>query len=304
MRRLVFNPWSIAAVGFLAMAQLPAHKGIQAAAAEKPAAGITLPLKTGSVRFAVIGDSGSGDAAETQVALQMEKTRRLSNFDFVLMVGDNLYGGSSPGDYEQRFGKPFKPLLDRGVKFYAALGNHDNTNETGYAPFNMGGNRYYSFRKADVQFFVLDSNYLDGPQIDWLKGELEKSTAAWKIAYLHHPLYSSGKRHGSDMDLRTVLEPILKNYGVQVVLQGHDHVYERVKAQGGIVYFVVGNSGQLRSGGLGMNGIKEAGFDTDRCFMVVEISGDELYFQTISRAGETVDSGAIKRTAGGIASAP
>lgn len=282
MRRLAGMAW--AAIAAMSLGQ------------DKQAAPAGLPLQGNSVRFAVIGDSGSGDAAEAQIGDQMNKSRQTVNFDFVLMVGDNLYGGSAPRDYEQRFAHPFKPLLDAGVKFYAALGNHDNTNEVSYAPFNMGGNRYYTFSRGDIQFFVLDSNYMDPAQLNWIKNELQKSAARWKIVYFHHPLYSSGKAHGSDMDLRTVLEPILKSHGVNAVFQGHDHVYERVIAQGGVAYFVVGNSGKLRAGGLGANGIKAAGFDSDRCFMVVEIAGDDFYFQTISRTGETVDSGVIKRT--------
>ena len=84
-------------------------------------AAATLPLTPNSVRFAVIGDSGSGDSAEYQIGQQMAKMKQIARFDFVVMVGDNLYGGSAPGDYEQRFARPFKLLLDDGVKFYAAL---------------------------------------------------------------------------------------------------------------------------------------------------------------------------------------
>lgn len=300
MRRLILITLSAAALISIA-AHSWAAKNPKSSGISQPA--ITLPLKPNSLRFAVIGDSGSGDTAEAQIAQQMASIRAQAKFDFVLTVGDNLYGGSSPSDYELRFSKPFKPLLDQGVKFYAALGNHDNTNEISYAPFHMNGSRYYTFQEQDAQFFVLDSNYLDSPQIEWLKNELQKSTAPWKIAYFHHPLYSSGKRHGSDMDLRTVLEPILQTYRVNVVLQGHDHIYERIRAQGGIVYFVIGNSGQLRTGGIATNGIKAAGFDSDQCFMLAEIVGDEFYFQAISRAGDTVDSGVFKRSSATSAAA-
>lgn len=296
MRRLTLTTISAAALILIAAAYSSAAKNPKSSGISQPF--VTLPLKPNSLRFAVIGDSGSGDTAETQIAQQMAAIRVQVKFDFVLTVGDNLYGGSSPSDYELRFSKPFKPLLDQGVKFYAALGNHDNTNEISYAPFNMNGNRYYTFQKGEAQFFVLDSNYFDSPQIEWLKNELKTSTASWKIAYFHHPLYSSGKRHGSDIDLRTVLEPILQTYRVNIVLQGHDHIYERIRAQGGIVYFVIGSSGQLRTGGIATNGIKAAGFDSDQCFMLAEIAGDEFYFQAISRAGDTVDSGVFKRSSG------
>jgi 3',5'-cyclic AMP phosphodiesterase CpdA len=210
------------------------------------------------------------------------------------MLGDNLYGGHSASDFESKFERPYKPLLDEGVQFFASLGNHDNNNEVSYAPFNMNGRRYYTFTKGNAEFFVLDSNYMEATQLSWLRDELQKSTSEWKIAYFHHPLYSGGKRHGADTDLRSVLEPVFKKYKVNVVLSGHDHVYERTTPQSNIVYFVLGNSGQLRSGGLEKDEEEAAGFDKDRCFMVMEIAGSELYFQTISRSGQTVDSGMVK----------
>lgn len=293
MRRLIFSSFALVAILLLAVSGCPVS--LETGAQPQNGQATALPLKADSVRFAVIGDSGSGNTAEYEVAQQMQRLQASTKFNFVIMVGDNLYGGSAPKDYEERFAQPFKPLLDTGVKFYAALGNHDNTNEISYAPFNMNGNRYYTHQEGDVEFFVLDSNYMDGRQLEWLKAELQKSTSPWKIAYFHHPLYSSGKRHGSSTDLRAVLEPIFRQYGINVVLSGHDHVYERVAPQNGIYYFVMGSSGQLRSGGLANDSLRAAGFDTNQSFMVVEITGDEFYFQTVSRKGEIVDSGVYKR---------
>ena len=86
-------------------------------------------------------------------------------------------------------------------------------------------------------------------------------------------------------------------YGVQVVFSGHDHVYERVKPQKGITYFTEGASGSLRAGNLKKTTLTAVGYDQDRTFMLVEIAGDELHFQTISRTGQTVDSGVIRRAA-------
>lgn len=255
---------------------------------------VNFPLNPNSVRFAVIGDSGTGDSAQYQLAQEMQSVHQGTDFGFVIMLGDNLYGGHSSGDFEKKFEQPYKPLLNEGVQFYASLGNHDNSNEVSYAPFNMGGHRYYSFTKGEVEFFVLDSNYMNGEQLQWLTNELQHSTAAWKIAYFHHPLYSDGKRHGSDTDLRAVLEPLFEKYGVNVVLSGHDHVYERVAPQNGIVYFVLGNSGKLRSGGLGRGPTQASGFDHDRCFIVMEVVGGQLYFKTITRTGQTVDSGVLQ----------
>jgi 3',5'-cyclic AMP phosphodiesterase CpdA len=133
-------------------------------------------------------------------------------------------------------------------------------------------------------------------QITWLEKELRDSTEDWKIAYFHHPLYSSGERHGSQVDLRKVLEPLFIKYNVSVVFTGHDHFYERVKPQNGIVYFVVGSGGRLRRGNIDpRTGITARGFDTDQAFLVAEIDGDEMVFNTVSRGGTIVDSGIIER---------
>lgn len=181
------------------------------------------------------------------------------------------------------------------MKFYASLGNHDIPAESLYKPFNMGGHRYYAYSKGAVRFFVLDSNYMDPPQLEWLEKELRDTTSPWKIAYFHHPLYSDGRFHGPDTDLRARLEPLFRRYGVNIVLSGHEHVYERIKPQHGIYYFILGNAGELRYHNLRLSPEMAAGDDEDRCFMMAEVAGDEFYFQTVSRAGDLVDSGIIER---------
>jgi len=257
---------------------------------------LKLPLETKSVRFAVIGDSGTGDREQYDVAKQMEIYRQKVEFDFVIMLGDNIYGNHSPKDFANKFEQPYKSLLDAGVKFYASLGNHDDPGvERLYKPFNMGGERYYSFQKGDVGFFVLDSNYMDPGQLDWLDQALNKSKAKWKICYFHHPLYSDGKSHGPDLDLRAQVLPIFKRNGVKVVFSGHEHVYERLKPEDGIYYFILGNSAKLMTHDFSSTQNMEVGKDTERGFMIVEIAGDNLYFQTISRVGETIDSGTVGR---------
>ena len=255
------------------------------------------PLKSDSVRFAAIGDFGTGETPQYETAQQMLKARQTFPFDFVIMLGDNIYGGSKPADFDQKFAMPYKPLIDAGVKFYASLGNHDDTNERFYKPFNMNGESYYTYKKGNVRFFVLNSNYMDPKQVAWLETQLKDAGKGdWKICYFHHPLYSSGKFHGPSLDLRKVLEPLFIQYGVDAVFSGHEHIYERVHPQQGIYYFTEGASGELRAGNLGRAAITDKGFDTDRSFMLIEIAGDEMYFQTISRTGATVDSGVIHRT--------
>jgi 3',5'-cyclic AMP phosphodiesterase CpdA len=142
---------------------------------------------------------------------------------------------------------------------------------------------------------VLDSNYLDPAQLVWLETALKDANEAWRIAYFHHPLYSDGGRHGSEVDLRVRLEPLFVKYGVKVVYSGHDHIYERIKPQKGISYFVSGAGGELRQGDLKRSALTASGFDRDRSFMLNEIAGDDLFFQVVSRTGQTVDQGVIHR---------
>jgi len=257
---------------------------------------IELPNADGSLKFAVIGDSGSGSIRQYQVAAQMVLAHRAYPYEFVLMLGDNIYGSERPRDFQQKFERPYAPLLDAGVTFYAALGNHDEPHiQIHYAPFNLGGRRYHSFVKGDAEFFVLDSTFMSTEQLRWLERALQASTAPWKIAYMHHPIYSSGRRHGSDVKLRAFLEPLFVKYGVSVVFAGHEHFYERLKPQQGIAYFTVGSAGKLRAGNIQRGPLYAKGFDTDLSFMLVEIIGDTMHFQVISRKGDTVDSGTVPR---------
>jgi len=255
---------------------------------------IRLPLIPGSLSFAVIGDSGTGGGAQYQVAQRMVEAHRGFPFEMVLMMGDNLYGRKEPVDYVTKFEKPYRPLLEAGVKFYATLGNHDDPSERFYAPFHMA-DRYYEFKAPaqSVRFFVLDSNLLDPAQIRWFVRALSAASEDWKICFFHHPLYSSGTRYQPDEARRALLEPLLIRYGVSVVLAGHDHFYQRLMPQKGIQYFTSGGSAKLRLGDIRRSEISLAGFDQDYHFMLMEIAGGELYFQTISRTGKTVDSGVV-----------
>jgi predicted phosphodiesterase len=283
MRKIGLSLVAVAAITVFAAAQ----NGPPPASLE-----LHLPLQPNSVRFAVIGDSGTGDREQYDIAEEMEKYREKVNFDFVIMLGDNIYGGHDAEDMKRKFEIPYKPLLDAGVKFYASLGNHDDPNtERLYKPFNMNGERYFWFKKGDVAFFALDSNYMDPVQLSWVQQNLEKSQAKWKIAYFHHPLFNDGRVHGPDVDLRSRLEPVFKEYGVNVVFSGHEHTYERFKPQNGIYYFVVGSSAKLINHDFRNNNDLDKGFDQDRTFAIVEIAGDKLYYQVISRKWRTVDYG-------------
>ncbi len=111
---------------------------------------------------------------------------------------------------------------------------------------------------------------MDKDQQTWLEKERKGSDAKWKIPYFHHPLYSSGATHGSEVDLRAIIEPMFVRYGLNVMFAGHEHFHERLKPQNGIQHFTAGGSAKLRE-------------------------GDVMRFQTVSRRGKVVDSGEVSR---------
>ena len=265
---------------------------------------LALPKKLGSLRLAVIGDSGRGDQPQNEVAQQMVAWRAKFDYDLVLMLGDNIYDRHTPEDYAAKFERPYKPLLDAGVTFQAAIGNHDDPAQIYYDKFNMGGQRYYSFRRSDqplglasggVRFFALDSRSFDPEQLAWLEKGLADSGSKWKIVYFHHPIYTSGRYQTAARTLRSVLEPYLVKGDADIVLAGHEHFYERLLPQRGIIYFVSGAAGSLRPNDIRKTDLTARGFDTDYSFMLMEVSGDEVYFQAITRKGETVDAGVIRK---------
>jgi len=304
-RTLPLPSWVFVVVTLLAACATQATRGpveVDASSNQAPkppaAAETTLPNKPDSLKFAVIGDFGNGSRQQVETGTEMARVRQRFPFEFVITVGDNIYGSERPQDFSRKFEIPYKALLDGGVKFYASLGNHDSAEQAHYKPFNMEGKKYYSMKpsKQNAKFFALETTYLEPEQVAWAEKELAGSREDWKIPYFHHPPYSSGERHGSHETIRTTLEPLFIKHNVSVVFTGHDHFYERVKPQQGIVYFVVGSTGQLRRGNIDRNsGLTAAGNDTDRVFLVAEIDGDDMYFNAISRTGAVVDSGKITR---------
>lgn len=255
-----------------------------------------------SLSFAVIGDSGTGKTGQFAVARQMKARCDKNRFEFVLMLGDNIYSNGAAKNFKQKFELPYEALLNDGVKFYASLGNHDvrtgREAQINYDKFNMGGQQYYSFTKGEAEFFALDSTRMDAAQLAWIEDKMQASTARWKVAFFHHPLYSSGKRHGSEVNLRATLEPLFTRFGVQVVFSGHDHFYERIKPQQGIQYFVAGASGQLRKNGMKKKSdLTAASNDTTHSFLLVQVNAAEMKIEAIGEDGMVLDRVTIAQLA-------
>src|SRR6186997_13854 len=190
--RIVAVLWVLLALATVAQAitaQQPAPKA--PAAAIGAAVDVQPPVGKDSVKFLVIGDSGTGDRAQMETGAQMWQAHSVFPYEFAIMLGDNLYGSERPQDFVSKFERPYKPLLDANIPFYAALGNHDDPNQRFYKNFNMDGKRYYSFKapKQNVRLIALETTYPTPEQIAWVEKELKESTEDWKIMFFHHPLY-------------------------------------------------------------------------------------------------------------------
>lgn len=280
----------------------------------------SLPIPTSQIapdefRFAAIGDSGTGGKKQAKLARVMTNVQRTSKFSLLLFLGDNVYENGSPKAFEKKLIKPYSPLYLRGVEFRGAIGNHDVRSNNGVTLqkmiFNMGINTYYSFSKGSnlIDFFGLDTTLLAKKknakfgerQLRWFESEISTSKARWKITFMHHPLYSSAKRHGLDasdeeemLRVREKLEPVFRKNKIHLSLHGHDHVYERVKPQNGVQYFISGVGGKLRKGNLQKDS-PYYGFGNDRTlsFMLFSVKPDTIAFWSIGLDGEIIDSGEI-----------
>jgi 3',5'-cyclic AMP phosphodiesterase CpdA len=252
------------------------------------------------VTFAVLGDNGSGGRNAMEVARAMATTYEQIPYGLVLLAGDISYYGSIDDRWRDVFVRPYRPLIEAGVQWELAIGNHEITEkhspdaaEEIAAQLRRLGKpgTYYVAPHGPVDVFVLDSSTpaVTGEdaaaQLAWLDTALAASTARWKIAVLHHPTYSSG-RHGSHPRLREVLEPRLVAGGIDAVFAGHDHHYERTHPQQGITHFVSGGGCKLtRVGSSDFTAFSSSILQ----FLLVSVRGDEMDVRCIRSDGEVVD---------------
>jgi 4-amino-4-deoxy-L-arabinose transferase-like glycosyltransferase len=269
------------------------------------------------VRVVVLGDTGKGEGKNKQFLLSSTLFLVYAEKSFndgVLLLGDNLYmeedskgmATHTPSETARiEFEEPFLPLLKNNVPFYAALGNHDLDHgleefELNYPLFNMKGRRYYSRKMGEdlVEFFMLDSNTLnenDQEQAAWFENALSQSKANWKVAVLHHPIHSTGS-HVPSPARQKLLEPIFDKYGVSIVLQGHNHLYERLAPINGIHYLTVGNGGTVDEGGLKPNCPERlAGNDQTNVFLMIEFSKNSCHLTAYDKMGNVIDEDMISR---------
>jgi 3',5'-cyclic AMP phosphodiesterase CpdA len=262
-----------------------------------PEAWTTTPER---VRFAAIGDNGSGGRQAMAVAERMAETYLQAPFGLVALLGDISYYGNFADRYDDVFARPMRSLIDAGVGFELAIGNHDRDlrhSDEGLeeieAELRLLGtpSLYYTTTHGPADFFFLDSSVpgVFGPgastQWEWLDDTLAASTNQWRIVVLHHPLYSSG-RHGSTVGARERLEPILTHHHVDLVLAGHDHHYERTHPQNGITYVVSG--GGCKTTSVGRSSFTAVAASILQ-FLLIDIHGDRLDARCIQVDGQVAD---------------
>ncbi len=204
------------------------------------------------LHLAAVGDVGDGGDLEWRLAATMYVAGRSDTYDALLLLGDNVYPYGDPGKLDEYVFQPFAAVLDAGADLYSITGNHDALAEDGgltqQLALGMPG-FWWADRIGDVLLVGLDSNQVGNPdQLAWLENTLAESDARWKIVAVHHPPYSAGYQ-GSDHDVRDVFSPVFERYGVQLVLSGHEHDYQRTEAINGVTYLVSGaGAGTRRTG--------------------------------------------------------
>ena len=253
----------------------------------------------GEVSFAVLGDNGSGRRNATAVARRMALTYRDSPYGVVLLAGDVCYYGHIDDRYDAVFTRPYRSLIDAGVSWELAVGNHDVEGGNGSGADEIAAElshfdkdrSYYAARHGPVEVFVVDSGMaLAGgdaatEQLAWLAGALEASRAPWKVALMHHPPYSSG-RHGSSLRLRRAVESILAEGRVDLAFAGHDHHYERTTPQRGVVHVVSGGGCKLTLTG---RSAFTAAAESVLHFVHVVVRSDSLEAHAIAPDGRVID---------------
>ena len=255
-----------------------------------------------AVRFAVIGDFGTGNEDENRIA-QLVNARTI---DLLLTVGDNVYSKGERKDYAPKWFTRYAPTMSR-VACFPTLGNHDIKTENGqpfvdyfWLPSNGPAGlteRNYSFDFGPVHFVAIDSNPFHDKQTDvmkqiteWVKADLARTKQPWNIAYFHHPGYTSVGGHDETPLVKSELMPVLEAGDVQMVFCGHNHFYERIKPINGVVEIITGG------GGGSLYKIKQrrpysVTSLTDRhSFTIVDINGPTLSLRQIDDTGGTVDT--------------
>lgn len=275
---------------------------------------ISLGIMATPTTFGIIGDFGGNNPGSKAVAHAIKKKQPA----YIITVGDNNYPRGCQATIDENIGQYYSKYIGdyqgsygKGATenaFYPTLGNHDWDAQTHckqgeYLPYqtyfkSLNNQRYYDFQKNDIHFFALDSdprepdgNTINSKQYQWFKEKIKKSKAKFKIAYFHHAPYSSSY-HGSNKAMQWDFAKL----GIDVVLAGHDHIYERIERHG-IVYFVngIGGADSNYRVWFPVKGSKFV-YNKKYGYMLATIDGNHLNLQLYSQDNELIDSKKITRS--------
>jgi 3',5'-cyclic AMP phosphodiesterase CpdA len=202
------------------------------------------------LHLAVAGDVGDSGSRLEATARAITEISAIQPFDGLVLAGDNVYPAGDPYRLPDTVFEPFADVLE-DAELYAVLGNHDVMDHNGdaqVAALGMPGH-WWARDLGDVLLVGLDSNRATDPQQRaWLERTLAAATERWRIVVVHHPPYSAGYQ-GSSEDVREAFVPLFERYGVQLVLSGHDHDYQRSLPVHGVTHVVTGGAAGTRRTG-------------------------------------------------------
>lgn len=245
------------------------------------------------LRLAAVGDVGDGSADFHETTTEMYEVSRDRHFDVVYLLGDNVYPKGDPAELEDRVLVPLRPILDAGAELRAVLGNHDVMLGRGDEQLELLGmpGRWHAVERGGVLLVGLDTEDDDPDQVTWLEDTLGASAARWKIVVMHRPPYSAGYQ-GSSVGLRELYTPIFERHGVNLVLSGHDHDYQRSVPMGGITYIVSGGGSDTRRTGVAdFTAVAYA----EQHFVDIAVYADRLLVRAIDSEGRAFDAVSIAR---------
>ena len=241
--------------------------------------------------FLAAGDYGVGGPREQRLGQRMKGYEALSPANMLVFLGDNDYT-KSPARFRANWSRSFGWARRGGLGVGGVLGNHDYVVDHGRYEFRLLGmpRPYYARRLGDAQLFFLDSNDVSDGQTAWLEQKLAASTATWKIAVLHHAPYTCGG-HLGDARVQQRWVPLFEDYGVQLVLSGHDHNYQRFHGPNGIRYVVHGGGGAglYRLRGCPSTYPPRVRARYEHGFLSVSIGPEDLQVSAIDLRGRRVD---------------
>jgi hypothetical protein len=254
----------------------------------------------GGLHLVVVGDFGTGDDDENEVSQAMLRWVDTNGASAFLTTGDNIYPAGESADFDEAWTEPYGWVAARGLPVVASLGNHDVMNDGGAAVQDLLAmpDRWYSKVIGDAEIFVLDANDpANGDQLQWLTQALQASSATWKIAVFHEPAYSCASHDGTPL-VQELWVPLFESTGVDLVLNGHDHDYQRFVAPDGPTYVVTGGGGDslypLEPCPAGYPP-RVAGNDQDHHFLAVTADLAGLRVQALGSNGVVIDDFTIPR---------